>query len=107
MARDDLHAIVGVGEVGDAEAAVGLDLGPVLAPPELEPHGCAADAAARRIEAGRVELADERVERLEVFWPVTGETQVFTTLAADQRVRIVEGEREPLLTPTRPIPFRR
>ena len=33
-----------------------------------------------------------RIERLEVFWPTTGETQVFTDLPADQTIRIVEGE---------------
>jgi hypothetical protein len=48
-----------------------------------------------------------RVERLEVFWPVTGQTQTFTSLPADCRVRIVEGEAEPVITPVRPVPFRR
>ena len=33
-----------------------------------------------------------RIERLEVFWPTTGETQVFTDLPADQIIRIVEDE---------------
>ena len=33
-----------------------------------------------------------RIERLEVFWPTTGETQVFTDFPADQIIRIVEGE---------------
>ncbi|MEQ1894837.1 MAG: ASPIC/UnbV domain-containing protein, partial [Planctomycetota bacterium] len=51
--------------------------------------------------------AAARVERLEVFWPVTGETQVVESLAADQHVRVIEGEREPVLTPTRTLPFPR
>ena len=33
-----------------------------------------------------------RIERLEMFWPTTGETQVFTDLPADQIIRIVEDE---------------
>ena len=33
-----------------------------------------------------------RIERLEVFWPTTGETQAFTAVPADQIIRIVEGE---------------
>jgi hypothetical protein len=47
-----------------------------------------------------------RVERLEVFWPVTGATQVFASVPADCRVRIVEGEAEPVITPVRAVPFR-
>ncbi|HEX6882815.1 MAG TPA: CRTAC1 family protein [Planctomycetota bacterium] len=48
-----------------------------------------------------------RVERLEVFWPVTGETQVFTGVPGDRRVRIVEGESELALAPVKVAPFRR
>jgi hypothetical protein len=47
------------------------------------------------------------VAQLEVFWPVTGETQAFTDLPVDTRVRIVEGEREPVVTPVRARPFPR
>lgn len=36
--------------------------------------------------------AAERVVRLEIYWPATDETQTFTDLAADQTIRIVEGE---------------
>ncbi len=48
-----------------------------------------------------------RVERLEVFWPVSGETQVFSGLPVDRRVRIVEGQTEAGITPVRATPFRR
>jgi hypothetical protein len=48
-----------------------------------------------------------RVERLEVFWPVSGETQVFTDLAADRRVHIVEGGTEVGISTTHATPFRR
>jgi hypothetical protein len=33
----------------------------------------------------------ERVERLEVFWPVTGETQSFTAVPAGRVIEITEG----------------
>jgi len=33
-----------------------------------------------------------RVERLEVFWPTTGATQVFETIPADQSIEITEGK---------------
>ena len=33
-----------------------------------------------------------RIERLEVFWPTTGETQAFAAVPVDQIIRIVEGE---------------
>ena len=33
-----------------------------------------------------------RIERLEVFWPTTGETQAFTDVPVDRIIRIVEGE---------------
>jgi hypothetical protein len=33
----------------------------------------------------------KRAERLEVFWPVTGRTQTFTAVAADQVIEIMEG----------------
>jgi len=36
----------------------------------------------------------ERVERLEVFWPVTGISQTFTDIAADQRIVVTEGVSE-------------
>jgi hypothetical protein len=36
--------------------------------------------------------AAEKIERLEVFWPTTGETQVFLDVAADQLIEIVEDE---------------
>jgi len=48
-----------------------------------------------------------RVERLEIFWPVTGETQVVGPLDARQHVVVVEGEQTPRLSPARPVPFRR
>jgi hypothetical protein len=34
----------------------------------------------------------KRIDRLEVFWPVTGRTQTFTGVPLDRAVRIVEGE---------------
>jgi hypothetical protein len=48
-----------------------------------------------------------RIERIEVFWPVSGETQLVDGLAADQSVTLVEGEREPRPRATRPAPFKR
>lgn len=48
-----------------------------------------------------------RVERLEVSWPVTGVTQVFAALPADTRVRIIEDQVEPIITPVRALPFPR
>ena len=33
-----------------------------------------------------------RIERLEMFWPTTGETQAFTNVPADRIIRIVEGK---------------
>ncbi|MFQ5668972.1 MAG: CRTAC1 family protein [Acidobacteriota bacterium] len=33
-----------------------------------------------------------RIDRLEVFWPTSGATQVFQNLPADRHVRILEGE---------------
>jgi tetratricopeptide (TPR) repeat protein len=33
-----------------------------------------------------------KIDRLEIFWPLTGETQTFSDVAADQTIRIVEGE---------------
>lgn len=35
-----------------------------------------------------------KVDRLEVFWPTSDSTQVFTDVAADQRISLVEGEDE-------------
>ena len=43
-----------------------------------------------------------RVERLEVFWPTTGATQVFETIPADQSIEITEGEET-----WRPVPLSR
>ncbi|MCF6313471.1 MAG: ASPIC/UnbV domain-containing protein, partial [Verrucomicrobiales bacterium] len=34
------------------------------------------------------------IKRLEVFWPVTGKTQCFFDIAADQRIVITEGEKK-------------
>ena len=34
----------------------------------------------------------KQVDELELFWPKTGRTQVFQNIAADQLIRIVEGE---------------
>jgi hypothetical protein len=48
-----------------------------------------------------------RVERLEVSWPATGATQTFASLPADCRVRIVEGEAEPVITQVSAVPFPR
>lgn len=36
----------------------------------------------------------KHIERLEVFWPTTNQTQVFTDLAVNQSIEIVEGSRE-------------
>jgi len=38
--------------------------------------------------------AAQKVERLEIFWPTTGRTQVFTDVAGDQLIEIVEGAEE-------------
>ena len=51
--------------------------------------------------------AATKVERLEVFWPLTGETQSFTDLAVDRRVRVLEGEAQPALAPVSALPFKR
>jgi hypothetical protein len=48
-----------------------------------------------------------RVERLEVFWPRSDETQVFTELPADRRVRVIEGQAQPVVELPTPAPFRR
>jgi hypothetical protein len=48
-----------------------------------------------------------RVEVLEVLWPVTGETQVFRTVPAGKRARIVEGEDELVLEEVVAVPFGR
>jgi len=42
--------------------------------------------------AGTLTAAAARIERLEVFWPTTGETQSFTDVPVDRIIRIVEGE---------------
>jgi hypothetical protein len=34
----------------------------------------------------------ERIERLDVFWPTTGETQIFADVPLDRAIQIVEGE---------------
>lgn len=49
----------------------------------------------------------ERVAKVEVLWPRTGATQTFTDLAAGTRVRIVEGEAEPVVESVRPRQFPR
>jgi tetratricopeptide (TPR) repeat protein len=36
----------------------------------------------------------KHIERLEVFWPTTNQTQIFTDLAVNQSIEIVEGSRE-------------
>lgn len=36
--------------------------------------------------------AAAKIDRLEIWWPLTGETQTFTDVAADQIIRVVEGE---------------
>jgi hypothetical protein len=51
--------------------------------------------------------AATRVERLEVHWPVTNETQVFENLAAGAHVRITEGEALPAQTTVKALPFPR
>lgn len=49
----------------------------------------------------------ERIERLEVFWPRTGRTQVLENVPMDATIRVVEGAAscEPITVP--PVPFRR
>ena len=32
------------------------------------------------------------VEKLEVFWPTTGQTQAFNQIAVDQFIQITEGQ---------------
>ncbi|MDX1630842.1 MAG: CRTAC1 family protein [Thermoanaerobaculia bacterium] len=46
------------------------------------------------------------VERLEVYWPVSDQTQTFREIAADQTVRITEGREELEIVTREPIPFR-
>ena len=35
----------------------------------------------------------EVIERLEIFWPVTGVTQVIESIPVDQRIVVTEGKR--------------
>ena len=49
----------------------------------------------------------QKVDALEVFWPVTSTTQVFRDLPVDRRVRIVEGSALPEVRETRPLPFKK
>ena len=49
----------------------------------------------------------ERIERLEVFWPATGETQVFEDVAVDQYLRITEGADAFEVVPRQVRPFQR
>ncbi|MEO1997830.1 MAG: CRTAC1 family protein, partial [Planctomycetaceae bacterium] len=45
----------------------------------------------------------KRLERLEIYWPTTDSTQVFTDLDVDRMMIIVEGEDEYRLMPSAPI----
>lgn len=38
--------------------------------------------------------AAETVKRLEIFWPLTGKTQIFESVPADQRIVVTEGKAE-------------
>lgn len=49
----------------------------------------------------------QRVERLEVFWPRSGETQVFRDLPVDAHVEIREGENDFRLRPERAFELHR
>ncbi|MCA8954827.1 MAG: ASPIC/UnbV domain-containing protein, partial [Planctomycetes bacterium] len=39
----------------------------------------------------------QRLERLEVYWPTSDTRQVFTGVAFDRALRIVEGEDRPIV----------
>ncbi len=47
----------------------------------------------------------EQISRLEIFWPTTGKTQVFSGLAVDQFIQITEGEPEFRKLPWKTIRF--
>lgn len=49
----------------------------------------------------------KRIQRLEVTWPVTGKTQVFTNLAVNRLYLIKENEPAPTATALRAIPFKK
>ncbi|MGD9747208.1 MAG: CRTAC1 family protein [Verrucomicrobiales bacterium] len=46
----------------------------------------------------------DRVKRLEIFWPVTGKTQVLEQVAADRLVEIVEDAPDSEVPPVREVP---
>jgi hypothetical protein len=47
----------------------------------------------------------ERVARLEIYWPRSDTTQVFTDVPADAKLEIVEGRREYRVITPRPFAF--
>ena len=47
----------------------------------------------------------ERVERLEIFWPTSGEIQVFETVPLDAFLQIVEGQKHFVHLPRQPFRF--
>lgn len=49
--------------------------------------------------------AADRIRALEVRWPATGELQRFEDLPLDARVRVIEGEPDPVRLPLEPIPL--
>ena len=49
----------------------------------------------------------ERIERLEVFWPKSGRTQVVEDVPMDAAIRVVEGESALVPLAVRAAPFRR
>ena len=46
----------------------------------------------------------DRVKRLEIFWPVTGKTQVLEEVAVDRLVEIVEDDPVSEVPPVREVP---
>jgi hypothetical protein len=48
----------------------------------------------------------ERIERLEVFWPRTGKTQVVDAVPLDVAIRVVEGDSGWQPLDVKPVPFR-
>lgn len=47
----------------------------------------------------------ETVERLEVYWPMTGQTQIFEDVSVDQYIEIVEGASEYVVRPLKRFEF--
>ena len=47
----------------------------------------------------------ERVERLEIFWPTSGEIQVFEAVPLNAFLQIVEGERDFVQLPLQSFSF--